>query len=818
MAAASSAAAKGGAMSTTELESREPAAEEYVRYTPFQDSYAFEAEPALAGHEQLEAAPIATPFVSEYEGVEPGLTPEAFELHELLFQLYDEEFNEVLEEIAQHSWSAAHERAEMFGETAGSTTAEEFLQQWIAPVQEQAESLLDNIAQAASEHDIASMSESEVDQFFEQFEPRETGLEQYFEDFLKGIVNKAKNVVQKVASLAKKGLTMLPGVGMLLGKLKALVKPLLNRVLRIALDKLPPKLRPVARQLAQRLLGKVALEAEDTEAEDFSAPQAAPDVSTAQQQFDLDTATLLFADETEQEVIVTEVAYEADRTDGAPIAELHEARERFVDEIERGVPPQEALENFIPAVMAVQPIARTAIGIIGRPRVVNFLAGFLARLIGKYVPPEAAKQLSQAIVDTGLRMISLEAPSEAEVKQLAPDAIVATVEDTVRRVAELDEATFENPALLEAEATLAFHEAAAENFPTEMLIAELHEASPGGAWVSMPLGKRRRKYYKKYTRVFDVQITPQMAESLKTFGGSTIAAFLKDKLGLAAPVQARVHLYQATTGTSLGRIAPLERGPRGLGKAGRVAVARFHPLTPEAAGILLQQPKLGRNLPAHYVARRRRIAVGQRFYYLEIAGARPPARVSGNGTRAAVNRSSQVNVTLDFPKDEFRVFVYLSEADAQDIAAKMRKRDFTAVVLTAKKIYEAGVTTALGGELRRHVKILNESLPQEQFVGKLLGRLTQDAKQQLARGVTQWVGRAISNYVTTRGAELVTATEDPADGATLVVTIVNPPGAPVVRKLLRGEGIGPEALRDIGALFKGDPKVSATTVAGFRFD
>jgi hypothetical protein len=809
--------AKGGAMSTMEMDSREATAEEYVRHTPFQDSYASEVEPPIVRYEQLETAPIATPFVTEYEGVEPGLTPEATELHELLFQLYDEEFDEVLGEIAQQAWSAAHDRAEMFGETTGSMAAEGFLEQWIGPVRDKAEGLLDDIAQAASHQDVGSMSESEIDQFFEQFEPRESGLEQYFEDFLGGIFQKAKSVVKKVSSLAKKGLAMLPGVGLLLGKLKALVRPLLNRVLRIALDKLPPKLRPVARQLAQRLLGKVAQEAEDTEEEDFAA-QASPDVSTAQQQFDLDVATLLFADETEQEVIVTEVAYEADGGEGAPIAELHDARERFVEEIERGVPPQEALENFIPAVMAVQPIARTAIGIIGRPRVVKFLAGFLAQLIGRYLPPEAAKQLSQAIVDTGLRMISLEAPSGTEVQQLAPDAIVATVEDTVRRVAELDEATFENPVLLEAEATLALHQAAAENFPSEMLIPELREASVGGAWVSMPLGRRRRKYYKKYTRVFDVQVTPQIAESLKTFGGTTIAAFLKDQLGVSAPVQARVHLYQAKTGTSLGRIARLERGARGLGRASRAAVARLHPLTPDAAGILLQQPKLGRNVPANYVSSRRRVAVGQRFYYLEIAGARPAPPVAPNGARTAVQRSSEVNVTLDFPKDEFRVFVYLSEADAQSIAAKMRKRDVSAVVVSAKKIYEAGVATALGGDIRRHVKIRSEALPQEQFVGKLLQRLTENVKRQLAKRVTEWVGKAVAEYVSARGAELVTATEDPADGATIVVTIVNPPGGALVRKLLRGDGIGPEALRDVSALFKGDPKVSATTVAGFRVD
>ena len=114
-------------------------------------------------------------------------------------------------------------------------------------------------------------------------------------------------------------------------------------------------------------------------------------------------------------------------------------------------------------------------------------------------------------------------------QQLAPEALTAAVEDTVRRIGELDETTFENPALLEAAVTEAFHEAAAENFPPQLLIPELHEATVTGTWVSMPLGGRR-KYYKKYTRVFDVEITPQIAAALKTSGGATIGAFLKDHL------------------------------------------------------------------------------------------------------------------------------------------------------------------------------------------------------------------------------------------------------------------------------------------------
>ena len=143
---------------------------------------------------------------------------------------------------------------------------------------------------------------------------------------------------------------------------------------------------------------------------------------------------------------------------------------------------------------------------------------------------------------------------------------------------------------------MAFHEAAAENFPPQLIVPELHESSAGGTWVAMPL--KGRKYYKKYTRVFDVQITPQMAEALKTFGGTTIAAFLKDKLGVAPRCRRGSTSTRRCSGTSLARIARLERGVQGLGTAAQSARVQLHPLSPRAAGVLLQQPKLGRACPA----------------------------------------------------------------------------------------------------------------------------------------------------------------------------------------------------------------------------
>jgi hypothetical protein len=796
-------------MSTTETENG--AASQYVPFTPFQESYAFEPESASAA--SFETGPMVTPFVSEYVGVEPH-APQAGELRDLLFELYDEQFDEVLGELAHEAWEAVAQRTEPFGEVGTTQSAEQFLREWSEPVRQAAETMLENIAQAASEHNLESMSESEVDGFFEQFEPRATGLEAHFENFLSGLWNKAKSFAKKALDVAKKGLTMLPGIGMLIGKLKALVMPILNRVLNFAVDKLPTTLQPLARQLAQRVLGIPAKEAEA----EFEAAPAAPDMSAVQRQFDFEAAALLFsADEVDHETVVQEAVSGAEREDGPAVAHLHDARARFVDQLEAGVDPEQAMEQFIPAVMAVLPIARTVIGVIGRRRVVGMLAKILTGFVERYIPKEQAAQLSSAIVDAGLRMLSLETSAETEAAEprVGYEAVAQAVEDTVRRVSELDEAVFEEPAQLEAAVTEAFHSSAAENFPPQVLVPEMHEAaSIPATWVVLPRGRRRKHYYKKYTRVFDVEITPQLAESVTTFGGTKLAAVLKDQLGVVPPVRARVHLYQAIPGTTLRRIAALERTVPGLGKG--AGAIQLQPLTVEVAGALLQHPKLGRNVPGSYLSARGAVAVGQRFYYLEIAGARPIFTATGSGA-PAVRRMTTVNVTLDFPKDEFRVFVYLGESDAQQAAAAIRKQDLTSVLLLTKRVADAGVSVALSGDIKRHVKILSEA-PHEEIFGDALKQLADSVKRLLTKKVEAWVGTAVALYMKESAGEFVAATEDPADGVTIVVTIASPPGAPIVRKLLRGEMVGGAMLAGLDALFVGQPKLSVRTVPGFRFD
>ena len=134
------------------------------------------------------------------------------------------------------------------------------------------------------------------------------------------------------------------------------------------------------------------------------------------------------------------------------------------------------------------------IGIIGRKRVVNFLVKAVAKLIRRFVGRRAARPLSRALVDAGLKLVNLETPDEAE--DAASDMLVATVEEIVERlVAEAPGDAFDDEALLDVYTQEAFEASAAANFLPSLLRPEMREASvKTGAWVLRPVGRGKKAY------------------------------------------------------------------------------------------------------------------------------------------------------------------------------------------------------------------------------------------------------------------------------------------------------------------------------------
>lgn len=594
---------------------------------PFLDSASFTAEEVDLTQPQVgPPRPGGSPFLSIYELEDDGgaVDPGAEEYVTFLSELYDEEFDESIFELI-HEAAAIHDD-QFTGSSASiaeqNLASERFLAEHIEPLTGEIEKMLDTLAERYGGLEPTGIDEREIDSFLDDYRTA-TELSPSFENFFGAIKNAIKKVGKKAVDLAKKGAAFAGkfALGPLLKKLKALIKPLLQRVMRFAIGKLPKPLQPVARKLAGRLSFLKELEEDAPESEE-------PETSQIQREFDEQLADLLFAtSEVQQDLEVHHAVAESHTQFVNSLAELDEARDRFINklgELKEGEDPISLVENFLPAVM---PVLKLGLKLVGRPKVVNFLARFLAKLIKKFVGPKYATPLARAIVDAGMKLVNLETTPQDEARA-ASAAVSATVEDTVRRMAALPEYVLDNEELLEAFALEAFEQAAAANLPQILpeeaytRRPELREArSVRGAWVLHPIRGRRRGYaYKKFCPILHATISPHQAQAVESFDGVSLAQFLEEQLGLApgADVEANVHLYESLPGTMLPEITLLETNTPGLGTDTEASYGQIHPLTPEAAATLLGEPGLAHNVGPEQTTDRMGTTPGQRLYYLEI--------------------------------------------------------------------------------------------------------------------------------------------------------------------------------------------------------
>jgi hypothetical protein len=793
--------------------------------TPFLEVY--ETPSAYEELVQESYAAPETPFVSEYLVGDEVVSESPSAFRELLEELYDEEFDEALTELVEEA--DAHAQLLGAGELDGDPArVERALEHWIAPLRIEAETLLQEMADSLEATDPQLMGEAELDEFLDRFEPHDSSGGPVFEDFLKKIWKKAKKAVKGAVNLAKKGIKavgkILP-IGVILNKIKALVRPLLQRVLKIALNKLPPALRPAAAALAKRFLGTREVEAlEADELTDAAEAPASADLRSLQAEFDAQTVALMLTPtEPEQEALLAEASVQAERLDDTSLAELDEARAAFVNrlmELEDGEDPTPAVEQFLPAIL---PALRIGIKLIGRPKVVRFLAKFLGRLIAPYVGKRLTPPLSQAIVDAGLRLMTLEAgEEEADADpRLAGEAFAALVEETVGRVAELDEDELDEEAIVEEVAMEGFHSAVGRHFPASVLRGGRGSRS-GGIWMAMP--RRRRMRYRKYSRIFDAKISPGSAAAVRTRGGQTLATFLKDRLGQTGPVQARVHLYRAVPGTRLGAIARAEGAVRGLGPSAVGTTTEILPLTREAAGALLGEAELGEDVSEAYLDEAAPPAVGQTFYFLEVAGGRPTSTSTAPVAPAARPRMSTTTALIDLRSGKLVLAIFLAEAQAQAIAAGLRRKVPIGSTLSAMApAYIGAVRTLASAAGRRRIRIVGEVAETEPEYG-------QPAREELfgfkglpspgtlvGKVLAKWTRRAIARELGRQRETFIAATEAPTDGVTMLVTLAGPPGLATIGQVLRGRlGAGLRGLRTLPGLLKAQPAAKLEIVAGYR--
>jgi hypothetical protein len=755
-------------------------------HTPFLDHYADEAA-VSQGNGVL--AFRETPFLSEYpESEEEAGDPMAELLDELLEELHDRELDEAVLGLAEELRGMV--ASEPAYETEQEDAREAMLQETVAPLLRAAQADIGRVAEAIGKLDLGVAGEDEIHAAVDGT-PREPLANPAFEFFLDGLRKKLKKIASSAVKLAKKGLS--PALGFILkpliAKLQALAKPLIDKVVAFALDKVPEPYKPMVAALAARLRGRVESAAASASAQVTGAatepgappvPQqpAIPDTAQAQHELDVALAELALGGDRIQSEAIGSGSSDERLVARDPYAELARARARFVREITEAESAEEAevvVEHFLPAVMFA---LGQAIRLAGRDRVLGWLSRPIAALIAPLIGKANAPVLGKVLADVGLRtFLHAEVDSEAEREALG-ETLAATVEETVRRVAQSPADGSETQETLAASAHEAFEAAAAANFPASLVRPELRETERPGAWVLLPAHRRHR--FKKFSHVFDVAVTPAVARAVRGYGSSTVAGLFRDRLRLspAATVNARLHLYEAVPGTSLAAIARTEEA-RGLGSSELAVSSQLLPLTPEASLLLLGSPGLGRELSED--AQPGVPSIGQRLYFLEVAGA--PARPLG--------QESHVKVSVHLREGQIRLSLYLSEVVAQKVATALRAKKPAAAVVAELRALVAPAVGAFGHHRSHglvHVQGGRHHLHHQHAHGAAGHGARHALRRQLASLALHWAWKHLTANLDQVAAELIAKTEGPEDGVRLVFSFHVPGGLAGIARAFRGHG------------------------------
>lgn len=769
------------------------------------------------------SVPPRSPFLSVYEShdgesVDGDPVREAFA--SLVNELHDEEFDDALHELKCRA-RAMHDGHLASGKPRAE--ADRLVTQHFSQLTLASEAAVDSMAHEFVPREQGGIVEHEIDSFVEGYTPA-VPLDPEFEQFFGGWIKKLGRAAKAAAGKAWQGLKKI-GLGPFFNQIKRVIRPLLKRVLEWAIGKLPVSLQPAAQRLAQKLGFAVTAPAQPSA--DATGAGAVPDsaglpvqppagdgaVSPQQELNEHIAAALLAQDEIELELESMQFAQPSGAMAKPAFAELEDARERFIDELEALAPGESAaplIQNFLPALL---PALRVGIRLAGRKRVVDFLANLLAGLIAKLIGPEQAPALSKAIVDAGLRLMTLEM-SDPQEARLAPSAVAATVEETIGRVASLPDEVLDNPELLEGYALEAFEQAAAANLPAVLSEAtyrqrpDLLEAGVNAGWVLLPL--RGPKRYKRCTRAFKVMVSPHLAEEVESFEGATLAEHLQDHFGVeeGEQVEGEMYLYEALPGSELADIARGERETLGSGISDEANAVQLQLLTPQAAGALLGRPGLGRALPGGFAGPG--LAAGQRLFHLA-TGRR---MLLGNTQRP--RRRLHVNLTLDAVQDQMRVCVFLSEAKAQRFAARLRQANNLGLITAAlQRVLGRRLSRIFGGQAPRRLRIVHAGLRPGQSASRAVQNLPPVAAQALVAKLSVWLAQAFVAFIKTETARIVAATEAAADGITLAFTLDHPPGLKALGQALVERGAAGTAIAE--AISQGaPPAVRVDVFAGHR--
>jgi hypothetical protein len=337
--------------------------------------------------------------------------------------------------------------------------------------------------------------------------------------------------------------------------------------------------------------------------------------------------------------------------------------------------------------------------------------------------------------------------------------------------------------LLTARTMPAFRNATVKNFPGNYIKKSIRVTNDPDTWILLPR-KAGRKLYKKYSKTFNVPISPQMAKNVETFGDTTLEQFFQDNLTVdhTNSINAKVHLYEAIPGTWLSKISANENIP-GLGTTDKSAWSQIHPLTESASSLLLGEVGLGNDDADKFKKSRSMIKVGQRFYYLEIPGSsvKKPVISLGNNTgktRSIIARNSDFQIVLDFIKSRVEFNYFFSEADANFLTEKINTGDRISIAEFLRKKLKDAFKKVLIKKVGSKVKIIHEAVPEiyldrgiesEEFFGSFTKGILRSLVKSVSKEFAEAGYKATKEFFKTRYNEFKTELAKQEDGVTIQI-------------------------------------------------
>jgi hypothetical protein len=179
-----------------------------------------------------------------------------------------------------------------------------------------------------------------------------------------------------------------------------------------------------------------------------------------------------------------------------------------------------------------------------------------------------------------------------------------------------------------------------------------------------------------------------------------------------------------------------------------------------------------------------RLGVGHRFYRIVVPGRRI---ASIPGMRGQRRRRTRLHTVLDFSGDRIRLYLFLSERRAQELAATLRKQGHVGSVAAALKGFiDRGLQAAASGGSTGRVRVIHEAVPLQEARGSALGRIPSAALKSFITRIGEWTVTGLTSFFTANAVRFIAATEDSKDGVTLVITIANPPNMAAMRGAIAG--------------------------------